>query len=308
MKKQILVSLLLSTLMVLASSATADEVFEYGDVTVTVHAEPIPDLISKTLAANAAARAAMEKPEKIDLAGDELLLPYYELDTNSADGVDTFFAVRNTTDVARTVFVTYYSQNQVGLPLSEMVNLGPKQVRSFNLRNVAGLQTNGLGFARGYIKIFEEGAISPYFSRNIQGDYFIVDAANNFASGDRMLNDTGFDGFNDLCEKFEVRFFNGGGFDGGTQLTIYSSVLQDGNEFVYSVYPEAGGAAVRTGGVTLTNRSASLPASFLAGTTDFGVIEIAFTNTVGHVSGIFNALGKFSVGVNALCEGPSVTF
>ncbi len=269
----------------------ADQVVDHGDIIVTVHDQPIADLSSLV-------RPAL--PRKIDTAGDWLVLPRFEVDTLNPNGVTTLFAVRNVTDGSRQVIFRYYTDG--GGSVAETVTLGPKQVRSVNLRDVAGLTPNPAGIASGYVDIIDSDAIQIFPQSVIQGDYFLADTANNFASGDRLVDYTNFAQFVDLCSKFELRFLNGGAFNGGTDITVFTDVLQTGSEFVYAVYTEAG-TLVRSGSVNTTYRSAKFPASFLADSTAFGVIEIVFNGTSGHASSVFSALGRFSVGLNGLCEG-----
>ncbi len=285
-------------LLIVATSAQADRVVEHEGATITFHDQPIE---------NIAAQFSAPQPLKIDVSGNWLILPHYEVNLLNANGVNTLYAVRNTTSSQREIGIAY--NPQIGSAILETVILGPKEVKSFSLRNVPGLVGNSNGIARGYVSIADNSVVtSPLPSSLIQGDYFIINPFNNFASGDRLINNTGLFAYNDLCSRFEVRFFNGGGFDGGTDISFYfDRLVEDSIDLIFAVYTEAGGAPVETGTVDPGARSIKLP---IAALTDvpFGVIEFTFTNGSGHVSSVFSALGKFSVGLNALChQGPILT-
>ena len=277
--------------LIAVPSLQADEVTDYGNIIVTVHDQPVADICSLV---------RPPAPRKIDKAADWLVLPRFRVDTTNVNGLNTLFAVRNVTDGTRELSIRYNSDG--GGSVADFVTLGPKEVKSVNLRDVSGLATDTAGIAAGYVHIIDSEAISIFPASVIQGDYFLVDPENNFASGDRLLNYTNFDAFIDMCSKYEIRFFNGGAFAGGAEVTIFIETLQAGHDFAYSVYTESGTLA-RTGTVVMSNNSTHFPAGFLAGTTEFGVIEIVFNGTYGHVSSVFSAQGRFSVGLNGSCEG-----
>ncbi len=284
-------------LLIVATSAQADRVVEYEGATITLHDQPIENLENQYPAPRRA---------KIDLAGDWLILPHYEVNLLNPNGVNTLFAVRNVTSGPREIAIRYH--DRIGGVIFQTAMLGPKEVKSFSARNVAGLVGNSNGIARGYVSIIDsELVLNPFPETVIQGDYFIINPSNNFASGDRLISNTGLFAYNDLCAKFDVRFFNGGGFDGGTDVSIYFESLDDNIiDLSFAVYEEAGGAPVETGTVDSGVHSIKLPIAVLT-SVPFGVIEFTFNGTFGHVSSVFSALGKFSVGVNALCQGPSVS-
>ena len=270
----------------------ADQIEDYGSIEVTVHDNPVTDL---------SALVRPPAPRKVDTAADWLVLPRFRVDTTNVNGINTLFAVRNTTEGIREVNFQYRSDD--GSFVSEIFYLGPKEVKSVNMRDVPGLAADESGIASGHVNIIDSQFIEAEPNSLIQGDYFLVDPENNFASGDRLLNYTSVHSFIDMCSNFEIRFFNGGAFAGGAEITVFlGGGLQDDHEFAYSVYTESG-TLVRTGTVNMTTQSAHFPASFLAGETEFGVIEIAFNGTFGHVSSVFSAQGRFSVGLNGMCDG-----
>ncbi|MEM6796627.1 MAG: hypothetical protein AAF725_21830 [Acidobacteriota bacterium] len=274
------------------------EVVEKDGVRIEFHETPDPTLLGRVLA-----RPLTRQIEKVDQAGDELVLPHYEVDLTNPGGRDTLFAVHNVTSDPTTIIVSVRSN--LGTGDSQTVPLAPNETRSFSVRNFGGLAPNVEGIATGWVEILEEGAISAFPTSVIQGDYFLVDPENDFASGDRLLNTTEAGSSFDLCRNFDIRFFNGGGFDGGTDVFFYVNELLPGPapELSFVVFDEAG-ALRGSGNLNLPFQNARISASALVGDVPFGMLKFGFISGFGHLSSTLNALGRFSVGVNGLCQNP----
>jgi hypothetical protein len=183
-------------------------------------------------------------------------------------------------------------------------------VRTVNLRTVPGMPVDFAGFGNGWVKMSvvdpetEQALISDEV---LSGDYFLLDRSNNFASGDNLLASPGANTPPDLCQLWTLRFFNGGDFDGGTDLVFYvPGNPEDGEPVVIGqVYDESGTPLQE---IRLSNPGSVFEVNTgdLELNTSFGAIEWRFRDRLtGHISGVFKASGKFSVGLPAICQDPS---
>ena len=109
----------------------------------------------------------------------------------------------------------------------------------------------------------------------------------------------------DFCNSWDVRFFNGGGFSGGTAMTFFvtstggAAPLAMGR--IYNQSGELQGMVELDSGGDHAFEVRSLDLAELEGV-PFGVIEWTFADgVVGHVTTTFDALGQFSVGSPAVC-------
>ncbi len=244
---------------------------------------------------------------KLSRPGPAVVLPYFIVDMNDANGVTTFYAVRNRS--AETVKVRYtYHRSDRGLVLpavTEIENLGPHETRSVNVRSIAGLPTSG-GIATGYMiaEVVDSTTGLPVLdSTALSGDFFRVDQDNAFASGGPLL---GFGPLNlswDFCNSWDLRFYNGGTFSGGTDIAFYVPYNPGGTDPVVTgnVYGEDG-TFEGTVEITTSDYAFEVNSSDLDLPVAFGTVEWVFRDLLaGHVGGIFSALGKFSVGTPAIC-------
>ncbi len=234
--------------------------------------------------------------------GAKLILPYFVVDTvaPSGSGLSTLFSIRNISGDRMVVRVDYFAPEDTEPFLSEELSLGPKSVTTINLRLVDGLPFDPLsGLADGYVHVTEVGSEAE--GRSISGDVFIVDAPNDFASGSNLLTEL----VPDLCSNWSVRFFDGGAFDGGTELQFYApgnSRAEESPVAVGNVYDEAGMFLTQ---VELFNPEVAfrVQVADLGIEADFGAIEWQFRSGVrGHVAVILKALNRFSVGGPAICQ------
>ncbi len=221
-----------------------------------------------------------------------LLLPGFSVDTTNSQGLTTFLAVRNTTSTSRNVLIEYFGSALTDEPLrTDVISLAPQQTHARDVRtNLADLEISG-GLASGLILVREQGGDASALT----GDFFRLDRANAFASGDRLVSPT------DFCNDQEIRYVD---FGSGTQLAILlNRVSSDGTtDIPYTAYDEAG--AVVFEGVYATSKNLNfVDISELVPGVSFGTVVFDFSGTEGGlVSGRYEALGQFSVELNSACR------
>lgn len=269
----------------------------------------IPSALGLLLALAAGPSSASEPPgplsdtpadSKRAVTAARLLVPYFEVDMSDPGGATTLFSVRNETIQAVDVRVSVFAPDSPQAPFhTEVTSLGAKQLRSIDVRTLLAGQT---GVVRGYVLIETTGGAAV-----IQGEYFQIEPRENFANGSRLVNVDPQSQDNDLCSVFSIRFLNGGPFSGGTVFTFWLDldVAPQGTDAVsYAVYSEAGQLIFFTNlpanEVVFQATAAELTA---LNPTSFGVIEIQFNDGVrGHVDAVMKALGRYSVGFEAVCR------
>ncbi len=223
------------------------------------------------------------------------------MDSAAADSVTTFWAARNDGPDPITLTVTYYETHRLTPQHQESVALEGKEVETRNLRDLVGdLATDADGVARGWVLLEADGPVT--------GDYFFVTPDDAFAVGDRLVDVDTDSPNNELCSNWVIRFLNGGGFSGGTTLTFWLDVdaIPTGESPIaaYTVYDEAG-EVIFANNLTAERRSFRIPAAQLISPfgTAFGALEIQFADgAIGHVSGVMDASGLYSVGFSATCR------
>ncbi len=249
---------------------------------------------------------------KRDVPTSRLLLPFYRVEQTNLFGLTTLWAVRNESSSPAQLTVRYFrSDRPQTSDQEETFQLGPKEVKTVNVRNVEGLFVDDDGFVTGFAT-FEVGqGEGP-----IQGDFFLITPGEAFASGDRLVNIDPASVHYEPCQRMTLRYLNGGAFSGGTQLTVWVETDQPVNSneplFFYSIYPEAGGEQPLFS-LPFFSEEASfrIPASLLLSspvtTTPpaFGVIELEFApGFQAHVAAVMDANGLYSVGLKAACLDP----
>ena len=140
-------------------------------------------LILICFASSAPAEDAASLPAlpKTGTVAASLLLPLFAVDTQNTNGLTTFWAIRNEASAPIDVSIRYYETDRPQSPqFEENVTLGPKAIRTVDVRSVDDLRAELDGFARGYI-IFETTG------GTIHGDYFLLNSGENFASGSRLV-------------------------------------------------------------------------------------------------------------------------
>ena len=228
-----------------------------------------------------------------------LLVPFFEIDMSDPGGKTTLLSVRNETIQAVDVRVSVHAPDGPQAPfLTETMSLAGKQLQSIDVRTLLAGQT---GVVRGYVVIETVGGGAV-----IQGEYFQINARENFANGSRLVNVDRQDQHSDLCSVFTIRFLNGGPFNGGTVFTFWLDldVAPQGSDAVsYTVFNEAGEHIFSTdlaANEVVFQRTASQLTS--VDPTNFGVVEIQLNDGArGHVAVVMSALGLYSVGLEAVC-------
>jgi hypothetical protein len=179
----------------------------------------------------------------------DLLLPYFEVDLNG--GLTTLFAVVNSHDEAVTARISVFSNWGIEV-LSEAVTLDPDEVKTINLADwirsgnvpskalkgqelshlqaaLTGQESQKSGMyyssvvspnlAVGFVEIHLTGSPRP---DTLWGDYFTVDPLQDFAQGEILVNIDRTTECGALCARRALRFLTGGGFDGGTEVIIWT--------------------------------------------------------------------------------------
>lgn len=261
-------------------------------------------LAAPAFAAGSAAAPAALTPKSFPLTS-QLVLPYFEVDTQDPGGTTVLYAIRNESTSAIEVDIKYYEIDSPFSPQrTDRVTLAAKAIKPVNLRDVQNLEIDGDGFKRGYVRFQVVGGADV-----LAGDFFRVDPDDNFASGYRLVNVDPTSPADERCSILTFRFLRGGLFSGGTRIYYWLDLaeLPQADTIAYSVYNEAG-TLINTGTLANIDRVASKidvdqllvgPAAGLAS----GAIEFQFSGgVVGHVAGAINASGRFSVGFEGVCR------
>ena len=267
---------------------------------------------SLTLTLDAQSTPTPPGDTKEGTVGAQLLLPFYSVDTKNPTGPTTLFAIRNESSSPVNVVIRYYGADRPDQPQSEQtIPLAAKAIETVNISSVVeplNLQIDpDTGLARGYATFAtEEG--EPV----IHGDFFLLNNADNFASGSRLVNIDPDSNGNDLCNRFSMRFLDSAQFfDSGTVFTVWiqSDEPLSGPAFSYSVYDQMGGADQLSSSFPASDVAFQVSANRLMEPTldlEFGAIEFQFpAETVGHISAVMSAFGRFSVGYEATCLDPT---
>ncbi len=183
----------------------------------------------------------------------DLLLPYFEVSLGGS-GRTTTFAVGNSAEQAVEVLATVYTNWGIGL-LRVPFTLEAGEVRTVNLRDwlkTGDLASRQLGaielshvqaaltgqpspkdhmfygtqadpfdsqLAVGYVTFRVKG--SPRLD-SLWGDYFWIDPDQDYAEGELLVNIDPATQCHGLCTLHRLRFLDGGAFDGGTKIVVWS--------------------------------------------------------------------------------------
>lgn len=231
---------------------------------------------------------------------ESLLVPSYLVDTLSPGGTSTLYAVRNLTADTVNADVEYFDAQGTSLR-TDAITLDPRETRTVNVRDVVGLPADGDGYARGYIEISTAG--DPHQVPVLGGDFFQIDVADNFATGDKLVRRS-----TDLCDESSIRFLAFPFAGSGTRLTIWianplGSGIGDPASFVVRVYDENGNLQGSPIGVVTANHALQLDASVFTGPLAFGFLRFDFSASFGGVAYTeAQAGGRFSVGMTGQCH------
>lgn len=302
-------TLVLALLLLTAASAAAIDVSQPG---VALRLGPLPpdDPASVTGGAGLVSRAA-------ERATTALMVPFFKIDRASAAGETTLYAVRNTSATATHRVVVSYRVDWPFDPSGEpdhvqTFELGPRQVRTVNLRDVPQLDggAGGDAMVRGSLVARQTTGSAPALS----GDWFRLIPGQDFATGGRMV-DAAADPY--TCTQWDLRFLVGGAFSGGTRLEVFvdtplgSHPGTDAPSLVIAFTDEAGtlqGSAVEvfTDRQVLELDVGALRTMLPAPRPAFGALEIAFQpgSGGGLVSGSYRAEGRYAAEVDGTCLVP----
>lgn len=183
----------------------------------------------------------------------------------------------------------------------ELFELAPNELLTRNLANDPDAVDSG-GVSVGIVGIEANGPITA--------DYFQVDEAGDFATGDQALDD------NTLCSDWQARFLRFGADDAeGTQLTFLLNGPLGGDSEVDpptitgETFDEAGNL-VNTFAVFTSEwliRVSVLDAFVIDTGPDFGTLRLTLDTEFsgGAVFERHTAFGRFSVGTLAFCRTPT---
>ncbi len=223
----------------------------------------------------------------------DLIVPGFEVDVANPTGPTTFFAVRNTSDSAVDVDVNYYGEQVTSTPLrTDVVNLGPRQTTTVNVRTDLTDLNVANNFATGLILIKESGVPTG----SLEGDFFRLDQANAFATGDRLV-----DPEEDFCVVQEIRFVE---FGSGSEFRILVDDPQGASQpsFTYTAYDQQG-VELFSDSYSTSDHLTSIDVTELGFNDPFGTVVFDFTNSgSGWVSAKYSAFGLFSVELNSACR------
>lgn len=216
-----------------------------------------------------------------------LILPFFEVDTTRPGGLTTFLSVHNETTTVSSVNIKYFDEEST-IQVQDDFILGSLETRSINVRDVEGLTTAADGMARGWILVS--------FQNRISGDYFYVDPAGNFATGDQLFRDQ------DVCSAIQARIVD---FGSDSRIRLYVSTPKgsdptiDDPSATIHIFDEIG-AFVETTELYTEKNANDLRASDLTDTR-FGSVVFEFIQGTGALSVEYSAFGLFSVSMNATC-------
>jgi len=259
--------------------------------------------------ADTARRLIQRPPEgdpeaaKITETAYKAWVPFFLVDTTDPNGIDTLFAVRNRGDSAISVTIRYYDRSfDYSSAVITTAGLGPRETKTVSVRHVPGLPIDpATGLMTGLVEIEEDT-----MTGNIAGDWFRIDSANNFASGDRLIS------FDSFCHYWDSRFFNGGPFDGGTTFSFFLGANLTGGTspiVVGQVYDEPGNhrgtVQIYTSDQVFEVNTAELPSPVLG---TFGTIEWTIQNPYnGYVMSTYRALGRYSATLPSMCVDNAIS-
>ncbi len=222
-----------------------------------------------------------------------LIVPGFEVAVDEPEGTTTLFAVRNTSDDAIDVEVAYHGDEITDTPLrTDVFTLAARQTLPWSLRDDLSNLAVADGVAGGLILISEAGGSS---APNLEGDYFQVDSANDFAGGDRLVRPS------ELCNLQEIRFVD---FGSGSTFRVLVDTPRGGVEpsFGFTAYDEAG-IMVAEGTFFTSDHLNVLGPTDLGITQAFGTLVFDFSSSGGGwVSARYSAFGRFSVDLKSACR------
>lgn len=233
--------------------------------------------------------------EALETPGFTFYIPYYVVNLASPTSTTTLLSVRNESLAPTTVEVSYYPTDSNVPFVSRFIALQGKEIYTANFRDQLGGEPGvPNGVVEGWVRVTADAALSV--------DHFIVTPDEAFATGDTAV------ALDELCAAYKVRYLIGGGFSGGTQVTIFTlspqgtNVGSDPATAEIEAYDEDGNSlsevALFTDGI-VTRLSAS---DLTPPGQPFGALEVRFLNdSSGFVAVTHDASGLYSAGLKGYC-------
>jgi len=297
----------------------------------------ITSLILLTLTALLWAAPAMAEPRP----SSDLLLPYFEVDLSQPGGRTTLFAIGNAAADAVTVKASVTSNWGIEMFTSSF-ELEAGEVRTVNLRDwlqngklperklAAGTLAHVQAALTGQPSPRDDmyygtqpdplatdlavGAVTLRVTSNprldaLWGDYFWVLPGEDSAEGELLVNIDRSMACRGLCTSHRLRFLEGGGFDGGTKLLIWSprvgqpspnaNTLTTGTLFSASAYHTEPGAQFDERELDLLPVQ-MLDVRDLLLAEDFGWLDLVTDDEV-YVGVRYSASQRYSVAIQSWC-------
>ena len=197
----------------------------------------------------------------------------------TSDGA--FLGLRNHRGSSQDVTLSYYGETVAGAPLGEdTLSLGPNATATVPLA----------GAPAGTAIVLVEDSTAG--SRRISGDVLRVDAANNFATGERAITTP------DFCSRHEIRYLD---FGSGSEITVLLDPASPAASYTFQAFDESG-AEVASGERMTSEHFHRFPVSDLVGAGNrFGTLVFDFPDG-GWVSARYQAFGLFSVEIAGDCR------
>lgn len=270
-----------------------EDLRDYSDAVLSGSAHTAPTLSMNAVATRSTATT------------DVLLVPYFEADRRDPHGVSTLFAVHNETGrevQVRILYLTVIGAEQ----RAEELTLASHATRTINLRDVPGLETDADGVARGLVVLGAVGGGGDS-SDLLSGDFFFVDPAIDYATGNTLLNMSLDDAGNEFCAEWGTRFMRGGSFGGASVFRFVVDVPAGGQEMdpptaVGTVYGEDGTPVqsfeIRTDSHTFRLTSADLAPESVP----FGSLSVRFPGTEGALLVEHSGFDTLSIAFKAACR------
>lgn len=302
-------SLAILAFVLLAFGTGAAGAQSHGTVAVRILDEPIEDLrgySEEILSTTYRTAPGAALAGRSDATTDVLLLPYYESDRRNPNGVNTLFAIRNETDLELPVRILYLDALGAAEQRVQEITLAANAIRTINLRDVPGLPADADGVARGLVVL---GVVGRHGESSdlLSGDFFFVDPATDYATGNTMLNMSLDDPGNEFCAEWGSRFFHGGGFSGTSTFRFVVDEAAGGTEIdpptaVGTVYGEDG-VALRSFEIRTNLNSFELSSAELAPEgVPFGSLSVRFPATKGALLVEHSGFHRLSVAFKAACR------
>lgn len=223
----------------------------------------------------------------------ELIVPGYGVDLDATDGRTTLLGLRNTSAVPLAFEIEYHGNEVTDTPRRvDPVELAAQATYVSDLRDdPSGLDPDADGFAEGLAFVRRAGGALP-----LEGDYFQVDSANDFAAGERLVRPR------DFCDVQEIRFLD---FGAGTRLQVLIDLPRGDDEasFTYEVFEQSGNLAASGDYFTSDHLNVMDVQEIAPAGVRFGTVVFDFTAASGGwVSARYSAFGRFSVELGSACR------